>query len=67
MLCLLSFFMARRGATTVTTYIRPYKQAAGLSAIQTMDERFAYGLNPQKLGVVSSYLCDTATAAKFRT
>ncbi len=48
---------------TATTYIRPYKQAAGLSAVQTMEERFAYGLNPQKLGAVSSHLCDPATAA----
>lgn len=55
--------MARGGATTATTYIRPYKQAAGLSAVQTMEERFAYGLNPQKLGAVSSHLCDPATAA----
>ena len=55
--------MARGGATTTTTYIRPYKQAAGLSAVQTMEERFAYGLNPQKLGAVSSHLCDPATAA----
>ena len=46
-----------------TTYIRPYKQAARLSAAQTMEERFAYGLNPQKLGAVSSHLCDPATAA----
>ena len=29
----------RGGATTATTYIRPYKQAAGLSAVQTMEER----------------------------
>ena len=43
----------RGGATTATTYIRPYKQAAGLSAVQTMEERFSYGLNPQKLGAVS--------------
>ena len=28
-----------------------------------MEERFDYGLNPQKLGAVSSYLCDPATAA----
>ena len=55
--------MARGGATTTTTYIRPYKQAAGLSAVQTMEERFAYGLNPQKIGAVSSHLCDPATAA----
>ena len=53
----------RGGAITATTYIRPYKQAAGLSAVQTMEERFAYGLDPQKLGAVSSHLCDPATAA----
>ncbi len=47
---------------TATTYIRPYKKAADKSAIQTMEERFAYGLNPEKLGAVSSYLCDPATA-----
>lgn len=34
-----------------------------MSVIQTMEERFAYGLNPEKLGAVSSYLCDPATAA----
>ncbi len=28
-----------------------------------MEERFAYGLNPQKLGAVSSHLCDPTTAA----
>ncbi|NCB50268.1 MAG: hypothetical protein EOM54_00100 [Clostridia bacterium] len=27
-----------------------------------MEERFAYGLNPEKLGAVSAYLCDPATA-----
>ena len=27
-----------------------------------MDERFAYGLNPKKLGAVSAYLCDPASA-----
>jgi hypothetical protein len=27
-----------------------------------MEERFDYGLNPEKLGAVSSYLCDPATA-----
>ncbi len=47
---------------TATTYIKPYKKAADKSAIQTMEERFAYGLNPEKLGAVSSYLCDPATA-----
>ena len=35
-----------------TTYIRPYKTAAGKSAIQTMEDRFNYGLNPEKLGAV---------------
>ena len=27
-----------------------------------MEDRFTYGLNPEKLGVVSSYLCDPNTA-----
>ena len=57
--------MARDGATTATIYIRPYKQAAGLSAVQTLEERFAYG-HPQKLATVFSHLCDPATAAEFR-
>lgn len=35
---------------------------ADKSVVQTMEERFAYGLNPEKLGAVSSYLCDPATA-----
>ena len=30
--------------------------------VQTMEERFDYGLNPKKLGALSSYLCDPATA-----
>lgn len=47
---------------TATTYIKPYKKAAGMSAVQTMEERFAYGLNSKKLGAVSAYLCDPATA-----
>lgn len=47
---------------TATTYIRPYKVAAGKGAVQTMEERFDYGLNPKKLGALSSYLCDPATA-----
>jgi hypothetical protein len=50
------------GIFTATTYIRPYKTAAGKSAIQTMEDRFTYGLNPEKLGAVSSYLCDPNTA-----
>ena len=52
----------RGGVFTATTYIRPYKVAAGKSAIQTMEERFDYGLNPKKLGAVSAYLCDPSTA-----
>ena len=47
---------------TATTYIRPYKVVAGKGAVQTMEERFDYGLNPKKLGALSSYLCDPATA-----
>ena len=39
-----------------------YKTAEGKSAIQTMEDRFTYGLNPEKLGAVSSYLCDPNTA-----
>ena len=27
-----------------------------------MEDRFAYGLNPKKIGAVSAYLCDPATA-----
>ena len=27
-----------------------------------MEDRFDYGLNPKKLGAVSSYLCDPSTA-----
>ena len=54
------------GYSTATTYIRPYKVAAGKTAIQTMEERFAYGLNPKKLGAVSAYLCDpTSAPAEF--
>lgn len=50
------------GPPTATTYIKPYKKAGGKSAVQTMLERFEYGLNPKKLGAVSSYLCDPAAA-----
>ena len=45
-----------------TTYIKPYKKASDKSAVQTMQERFEYALNPEKLGAVSSYLCDHTTA-----
>lgn len=47
---------------TATTYIKPYKKAADKSAVQTMQERFEYALNPEKLDAVSSYLCDHTTA-----
>lgn len=47
---------------TATTFIKPYKKAKRQTALQTMEDRFAYGLNPQKLGAVSAYLCDPATA-----
>ena len=43
------FFLCEGGVLTATTYIRPYK-AAGKGAVQTMEERFDYGLNPKKLG-----------------
>ena len=55
-------FVLEGGVLTATTYIRPYKVAAGKGAVQTMEERFDYGLNPKKLGALSSYLCDPATA-----
>ncbi len=44
------------------TYIKPYKKSKGLSALETMKDRFDYGLNPEKCAVVSSYLCDPTTA-----
>ena len=45
-----------------TTYIKPHKQAARRTVIQSLKDRFDYGLNPEKLGAVSSYLCDPETA-----
>ncbi len=50
------------GKLTATTYIKPHKWAAKRTALQSMKDRFDYGLNPEKLGAVSSYLCDPATA-----
>ena len=44
------------------TYIRPYKTAKGSTSLDTMKDRFDYGLDPKKCAVVSSYLCDPATA-----
>jgi len=45
-----------------TTYIKPYKTEKGSTAVQTMQDRFDYGLNPKKCAAVSSYLCDPETA-----
>jgi len=45
-----------------TTYIKPYKVSSGLSAVQTMKERFDYGLDPKKCAAVCSYLCEPETA-----
>jgi len=45
-----------------TTYLRPYKTAPGMTAAQTMFDRFDYGLDPQKCAAVCSHLCDPATA-----
>ena len=53
---------ATGGEFTATTYIKPHKQAAKRTAIQSLKDRFDYGLNPEKLGAVSSYLCDPETA-----
>lgn len=54
--------MRKGGTPTATTYIKPHKQATKRTAIQSLKDRFAYGLNPEKLGAVSSYLCDPETA-----
>jgi len=54
--------MRKGGTPTATTYIKPHKQAAKRTAIQSLKDRFDYGLNPEKLGAVSSYLCDPETA-----
>ena len=45
-----------------TTYIKPYKVQSGSSAVQTMRDRFDYGLDPKKCAAVSSYLCQPETA-----
>jgi hypothetical protein len=45
-----------------TTYIKPYKTTQNLSAAQTMQERFDYGLDPKKCAARSSYLCEPETA-----
>lgn len=53
---------ATGGIPTVTSYIKPHKQASKRMAIQILRNRFGYGLNPENLGVESSYLCDPKTA-----
>ena len=45
-----------------TTYLKSHKRAEKRTALQSLKDRFDYGLNPEKLGTVSSYLCDPATA-----
>ena len=45
-----------------TTYIKPYKTGPGMTALDTMKERFDYGLDPEKCAVTSSHLCDPETA-----
>ena len=45
-----------------TTYLKSHKRAEKRTALQSLKDRFGYGLNPEKLGAVSSYLCDPATA-----
>lgn len=44
-----------------TIYIRSYKVAAEKSIVQTMEVWFDHGLDPKKLGALSSYLCDPDT------
>ena len=53
---------AKGGQAVATTYIKPYKTAKGLSSVQTIKERFDYGLDPKKCAAVSSYLCEPETA-----
>mgnify|MGYP003089683512 CR=1 FL=1 len=47
---------------TATTYLKSHKRADKRTALQSLKDRFDYGLNPEKPGAVSSYLCDPATA-----
>ena len=48
--------------STATTFIKAHKRAAKRTALQSLKDRFDYGLNPEKLGAVSAYLCDPKTA-----
>jgi len=45
-----------------TTHIKPYKVARGRSAIDTMRDRFEYGLSLAKCAAVCSYHCEPETA-----
>ena len=54
--------MLKGGLPTATTYLKSHKRADKRTALQSLKARFDYGLNPEKLGAVSSYLCDPATA-----
>ena len=47
---------------TATTFIKAHKRAAKRTALQSLKDRFDYGLSPEKLGAVSAYLCDPKTA-----
>ena len=44
--------------STATTFIKAHKRAAKRTVLQSLKDRFDYGLNPEKLGAVSAYLCD---------
>jgi len=58
----LSFLLRIEVTRTATTYIKSHKQATRRTVLQSLKDRFDYGLNPEKLGVVSAYLCDPKTA-----
>ena len=47
---------------TAATFIKSHKRAAKRTALQSLKDRFDYGLNPEKLGAASAYLCDPKTA-----
>ena len=55
------FLLGKGGAAIATTYIRPYKVAAGKTAVQTMEDRFAYGSIRKSWG-----LCLPTSAIRHR-
>lgn len=55
-------YAGKEARSIATTYLRPYKASPYMTAQQTMRDRFDYGLNPQKCGAVSAYLCDPQIA-----